>query len=145
MAERKMSRMKRRELVEIIDRLQEELETQVREKEELRKQLEDRRIRLEQAGSLAQACMELNQVLEAAQTAADQYVENINAAMQEKEAEARQAAEQAAREAAASAAEDKAAAEAARAAAETAKAKAEAAQAAAEAASWRISGWRWSA
>ena len=48
-----------------------------KENEELKAALEDRRILIEQSGSLAEASLKLNKVFEAAQAAADQYLENI--------------------------------------------------------------------
>lgn len=54
------------------DRLKQELEA-------MRKELEDRRISLEQTGSIAEASLQINGVFEAAQKAADQYLENIRA------------------------------------------------------------------
>ncbi len=46
-------------------------------KGELERQRTDRRIRLREAGSVAEAALRLNGVFEAAQKAADQYLENI--------------------------------------------------------------------
>ena len=44
---------------------------------EARQQLEERRIMTEEAGSIAEAAFRINRVFEAAQAAADQYLENI--------------------------------------------------------------------
>ena len=41
------------------------------------RKLEDRRILIEKSGSIAEAALRLNEVFEAAQAAADQYLENI--------------------------------------------------------------------
>ena len=53
-----------------VERLQQELA-------EARQQLEERRIMTEEAGSIAEAALRINRVFEAAQAAADQYLENI--------------------------------------------------------------------
>ena len=71
MAERELRRMSRAELVEIIYALKQSEDQLKAENAALKAQLEDRTIRLEKAGSIAQAAMELNHVFEAAQAAAD--------------------------------------------------------------------------
>lgn len=45
----------------------------------LQKQLDDRTLRLEHAGSIAEASLALHQVFEAAQAAADAYLESVKA------------------------------------------------------------------
>ena len=80
MAERELRRMNRMELIEIIYALkqhEEELEQQNAKK--LCRQLADRTLRLEQVGSIAEAALSLNRVFEAAQAAADQYLESVKA------------------------------------------------------------------
>lgn len=77
MTEKELRRLSRMDLLEMLleqsrenERLQAELET-------VKKQLEDRRIMEQEAGSIAEAALRLNKVFEAAQQAADQYLENI--------------------------------------------------------------------
>lgn len=53
-----------------VQRLQQELE-------ETKQKLEDRRLMEQEAGSIAEAALRINKVFEAAQQAADQYLENI--------------------------------------------------------------------
>ena len=77
MAERELRRMSRAELVEIIYALKQSEDQLKAENAALKAQLEDRTIRLEKAGSIAQAAMELNHVFEAAQAAADDYVRAV--------------------------------------------------------------------
>ncbi|MGN0115064.1 MAG: DNA repair protein [Acutalibacteraceae bacterium] len=55
------------------DRLKAELE----EKDKL---LKDRTIKIQECGSIAEAALRLNGVFEAAQAAAQQYIDNVNAA-----------------------------------------------------------------
>lgn len=77
MAERELRKLKRTELVDIIYQLQKSIEEMEAENLELRRQLEDRRIKIENAGSLAEAVVGLNEIFENAQRAADQYVEQL--------------------------------------------------------------------
>lgn len=69
--------MSRSKLLEIlvsqsreIDRLKAELET-------AESKLRDREIQIASCGSIAEAALKLNEVFEAAQRAADQYLENV--------------------------------------------------------------------
>ena len=77
MAEYNLKKLKRLELVEIIEKLQEDLEQTKKENEELRAQMNTRRMELQEIGSIAEASLKVNKVFEAAQAAADQYLENI--------------------------------------------------------------------
>ena len=47
------------------------------------RQIESRKIELKEAGSIAQAALQLNHIFEQAQAAADMYLENIAARQQE--------------------------------------------------------------
>ena len=80
MTEKEMRRLSRADLLEL-------LIAEIRENEKLsaelvdaHRQLEDRRIAIEQSGTLAEAALRLNGIFEAAQAAADQYLENVKAA-----------------------------------------------------------------
>ena len=79
MAERELRRMNRMELIEIIYALKQHEEELEQQNANLRRQLADRTLRLEQVGSIAEAALSLNRVFEAAQTAADQYLESVKA------------------------------------------------------------------
>lgn len=77
MTEKELRRLSRAELLEMLIR-------QVRETEELQEQLntvnallQDREIKINRAGSIAEAALKLNGVFSAAQDAAAQYLENI--------------------------------------------------------------------
>ena len=76
MTDREFRKLKRIELIEIIYQLQTELE-------EAQKELNDRRIRMENAGSIAEAAVELNRLMDTAQNTADQYIESVKAKAQE--------------------------------------------------------------
>lgn len=77
MTERELRKLSRADLLELL------LE-QLKENEQLRgdleaaqKQLADRKVLLEKAGSIAEASLQLNGVFQAAQAACAQYIENI--------------------------------------------------------------------
>lgn len=77
MTERELRKMSRTELLELL--LDERRENEVL-REKLKKALtalSDRQIALTEAGSIAEAALRINGVFEAAQAAADQYLENV--------------------------------------------------------------------
>lgn len=77
MTDKELKRLGRTELLEM---LLDELEENERLKAELeaaKEELNSREIKINNAGSLADAALHLNGVFEAAQAAADQYLENI--------------------------------------------------------------------
>jgi transketolase len=76
--------LNRRELLEILvaqsqenDELRQLAEQLVEEKRELNEKLRDRKIKIEKAGTLAEATFMINGVLESAQVAAQQYLDNL--------------------------------------------------------------------
>ena len=99
MPQREFRKLKRLDLVDIIYQLQEELEEQKRVNEELRRRLAERELKIEKAGSIAQAALDLNGVMEAAQKAADQYLVSVMGSVWKRELEARQMTADAAEEA----------------------------------------------
>lgn len=77
MTEKQLKRLSRRELLEMLiiqTRKVEQLQAQL---DEANARLNDKMITIENAGSLAEAVMRLNGVFEAAENAAQQYLENI--------------------------------------------------------------------
>ena len=70
-------------LVEIISELQRSESALREENDQLRAKLADRSLKMEKAGSLAEASLALNGVFEAAQAAADQYLTAIQAAAED--------------------------------------------------------------
>ncbi|HJD27909.1 MAG TPA: hypothetical protein H9914_02750 [Candidatus Blautia avicola] len=96
MAQVEFRKLRRLELVDIIYRLQEDLEEQTKENEKLKRRLEDRELRIEKAGSIAQAAAELNGLMEAAQKTVDQYRVSVEGSLWRREMEARQQTAQAA-------------------------------------------------
>lgn len=77
MSSRDLRRLSRTELLEMLiaqTKETDKLKAQLREAEQ---KLEDKTLTVEKAGSIAQAAMQVNGVFEAAQRAADQYLENV--------------------------------------------------------------------
>ena len=74
---RELRRLSRTELLELLVEMSNELEKVRGERDELAKKLEDREIKIEKAGSIAEASFALAGVLESAQKAADLYMENL--------------------------------------------------------------------
>jgi cell division septum initiation protein DivIVA len=79
LTDRELKKLKRSELLEMLLDVTEENETLRRKNQELNEKLEDRRIRLDRAGSLAQASMELSRIFEDADRTASLYIENVKA------------------------------------------------------------------
>lgn len=73
MTDKELRRLSRAELIEILYALQKQNEQLAEQNRQLAGQLEDRRLRMREAGSIAEAALQLNGVFEAAQAAADQY------------------------------------------------------------------------
>ncbi len=80
MADKELRRMNRTELIEIIYALQQNENNLRTENEELKEQLDDKAIRIEQAGSIAEAALSLNHIFEDAQSAAEQYRYSLQSA-----------------------------------------------------------------
>ena len=90
MTEKELKRLSRAELLEL-------LFEQTKESERLRKQLDraeallsERQIKIQNAGDLAQAVLAVNGVMEAAQAAAKQYLDNIRLMEKETQRKCRQ-------------------------------------------------------
>lgn len=73
MTDKELRRLGRPELIEIIYQLEKSQEESRQEIARLQARLQDRTLRLSEAGSIAQAALQVNGVMEAAQAAADQY------------------------------------------------------------------------
>lgn len=87
MTDRELRRLSRAELLELLLAQTEEnrkLKNQLRAAQEA---LSDRRIAIDQAGTMAEAAMKLNGVFEAADQAARQYLENIRRTARKSSAE----------------------------------------------------------
>ncbi len=85
MSDMDLKKMKRSELLEILLRQNQEIDRLKLELAEARQMLADRRIEIEESGSIAEAALKLSGVFDAAQEACRQYVENIKARSEQQE------------------------------------------------------------
>lgn len=84
MTDRELKKLSRAELLELLleeSRENERLRGQLKKAKEL---LASKTIKIENAGSIAEAALALNNVFEAAQKAADQYLENVRRLAEER-------------------------------------------------------------
>lgn len=72
-----LKKLSRQDLLEMLIAEEKRVEKLEKELEEARAQLQERQIRIQESGSIAEAALKLNGIFEAAQAAADQYLENI--------------------------------------------------------------------
>ena len=84
MTDKEFKRLSRSQLIDIIYQLQLRQEELTAENEKLSRELADRRLRVARVGNLAEAALELHDVMKAAQEAADHYVEEIQARTDQK-------------------------------------------------------------
>lgn len=77
MTDNELKRMSRTDLLEILLAQSREIERLRDEVAELNDRLEEREILMSRSGSIAEASLRLNRVFEAAQKAADQYVDSV--------------------------------------------------------------------
>ncbi|MBQ8975462.1 MAG: hypothetical protein IJ072_07070 [Oscillospiraceae bacterium] len=79
MNERELRRLSRADLLEILVRQGERIQTLESELAQARAGLENREIKLREVGSIAEASLRLNDVFNAAEKAAKQYLDNVKA------------------------------------------------------------------
>ncbi len=77
MKDKALKRLHRADLIEIVYQLQQEREALIKENENLKEQLQNRNLKIENAGSLAEAVANITGIFEHAQTTADVYLQNI--------------------------------------------------------------------
>lgn len=77
MTDKEVKRLSRYQLIEIIYQLQIREEELTEINQRLEEELRSKRIRIENAGNIAQAALELNEVFQSAQNAAEQYLAEI--------------------------------------------------------------------
>ena len=87
MTDKEFKRLSRAQLIEIIYQLQLQIDKLDEEKQELESELKDKRLRLSNAGNIAEAALEINDCFCSAQNAAEQYLNEIKAIREETEAE----------------------------------------------------------
>ena len=87
MTDKEFKQLSRAQLIDIIYQLQLQVEEITEHNQKLKKALEDKRIRISNAGSIAEAALELNDCFRGAQNAAEHYLQEIKTMRNETEAE----------------------------------------------------------
>lgn len=87
MTDKEFKRLSRAQLIEIIYQLQLQIDKLSEQTQELESELKDKRLRLSNAGNIADAALEINNCFRSAQNAAEQYLNEIKAIREETEAE----------------------------------------------------------
>lgn len=77
MTEQEMKKLGRGDLLELLLSQAKENESLRAELQEVKRELSDRRVKIEEAGSLAEAMVSINGLVKAVQKTADEYLENI--------------------------------------------------------------------
>lgn len=79
MTDKELRRLGRAELLQLMLEQSRRIEKLEKENAELKARLQDRVLVMEQSGSIAEASMKLSGIFEAAQCAADQYLDSLRA------------------------------------------------------------------
>ena len=87
MTDKGFKRLSRAQLIEIIYQLHLQADKLTEQNQELERELADKRIRLKNAGNIADAALEMNNCFRSAQNAAEQYLNEIKAIREETEAQ----------------------------------------------------------
>ena len=87
MTDKEFKKLSRAQLIDIIYQLQLQIEQLKEQKQELEGELADKRLRLSNAGSIAEAALEINDCFRSAQKAAEQYLNEMQAIREETEAQ----------------------------------------------------------
>ncbi len=77
MSDKSLSKYSRTELLDLLYNQQKKIEELEAENEDLKKKLEDKKIRIDGVGSIAEASLALTDIFKQAQEAADLYLENV--------------------------------------------------------------------
>lgn len=83
MDEHELSKLSRRDLLELLLAEEKELQAVRKELAEANIALQNRKIQIEQSGTLAEACLQVNGFFDAAEKAARQFLENIRMQVEE--------------------------------------------------------------
>ena len=87
MTDKEFKRLSRAQLIDIIYQFQLQMDKLTEQKQELERELADKRLRLHNAGNIAEAALEINNCLRNAQNAAEQYLNEIKTIREETEAQ----------------------------------------------------------
>ena len=85
MTDKELRHLSRAELIDIIYELQKQSDEKDAQMQEMQTALDERTLRISNAGSIAEAAVSINGVFEAAQAAADQYLASVKSAMADME------------------------------------------------------------
>ena len=107
MTDKEFKRLTRAQLIDIIYQLQLQIDQLTEQNQALAQELADKRLRLQDAGNIAEAALAMNDCFRSAPNAAEQYLQEIQAIRKETEARRQQILSQAQEEAAAILAEAK--------------------------------------
>ena len=87
MTDKEFKRLNRAQLIDIIYQFQLQIDKLTEQNLKLKRELADKRLRLRNAGNIADAALEINNCFRSAQDAADQYLNEIKLIRDETEAE----------------------------------------------------------
>ena len=87
MTDKEFKRLSRAQLIDIIYQFQLQVDKLTEENKKLERELEDKRLRLSDAGNIADAALVINDCFRSAQNAAEQYLDEIKVIREEAEAE----------------------------------------------------------
>ena len=85
MTDKEFKRLSRAQLIDIIYQLQLQMDKLAEQNRELERELEDKRLRLSNAGNIAEAALKINDCFQSAQNAAEQYLNEIKVMREETE------------------------------------------------------------
>ena len=101
MTDKEFQRLSRSQLIDVIYQFQLQVDKLTEQNQELERELADKRLRLRNAGNIADAALAINDCFRSAQNAAEQYLNEIKAIREETEAERQRILSEAQAEAAA--------------------------------------------
>jgi cell division septum initiation protein DivIVA len=85
MTDKEFKRLTRAQLIDIIYQFQLQIDKLTEQNQELERELADKRLRLSDAGNIADAALEINNCFRSAQNAAEQYLNEIKIIREEAE------------------------------------------------------------
>ena len=87
MTDKEFKRLSRAQLIDVIYQFQLQVDKLTEQNQELERKLADKRLRLSNAGSIAEAALDINDCFQNAQKAAEQYLDEIKMLREETEEE----------------------------------------------------------
>ena len=99
MTDKEFQHLNRSQLIDIIYQFQLKVDKLTEQNQKLEQQLADKRFRVSQAGNIAEAALEIHNVMQAAQDAASHYLEEIRNIREQTEENCRRLLEKAQKEA----------------------------------------------